>query len=325
MSFFVRLNERTPLVGRLAMGVEYDGSGYCGWQRLKHAPSVQAALETALSRVAGDTVKVHCSGRTDSGVHATRQIVHLDPPVKRSEKAWVFGANTNLPRDIAVRWIREVPDDFHARFKALARRYRYVILNQPGRPVLERANATWCREPLDDKAMHAAAQALIGEQDFSSFRAAGCQSKTPWRHLHFIEVHRHGPLVVVDVQANAFLHHMIRNIVGALVAVGRGEQGVGYLAELLALKDRKLASATAPGCGLHFVDCVYDSRFDLPREPLGPNLLAFLGEWTGERELPDNPRFAYRRGQSGCDLPRCDQSQGEALTGELALSREPSA
>lgn len=297
MTLFRSLDEHHPLSGRLAMGVEYDGSAYCGFQFLKQAPSVQAALEKALGRVASQPVRVHPSGRTDSGVHATRQIIHVDPPVRRSEKAWVFGANANLPRDVAVRWVKAVPETFHARLKALARRYRYILLNQPSRPVLERANVTWCRDPLDAEAMHRAAQALVGEHDFSSFRAAGCQSKTPWRHLHFIEVHRHGPLVVIDVQGNAFLHHMIRNIVGALVTVGRGARGDDYLAELMALKNRRLADVTAPACGLHFVDSLYDESWGLPREPLGPNLLAFLGEWTGERPLPDCPMVEFRRGR----------------------------
>ncbi|GHE19825.1 tRNA pseudouridine synthase A [Halomonas urumqiensis] len=285
------------MTGRLAMAVEYDGTAYCGWQRLKHAASVQDEVEKALARVASHPVNVKASGRTDSGVHATRQIIHFDAPVPRSEKAWVFGVNANLPRDIAMRWVKAVPDEFHARFKALARRYRYVILNQPSRPVLERANATWCRDPLDADAMHRAAQVLIGEHDFSSFRAAGCQSKTPWRRLHFIEVHRHGPLVMIDVQGNAFLHHMIRNIVGALVTVGRGSRGEDYLAELMVLKDRKRADVTAPACGLHFVDSLYDPCWGLPSEPLGPNLLAFLGEWTGERPLPDCPMVDIRRGR----------------------------
>ncbi|GAB2784362.1 tRNA pseudouridine(38-40) synthase TruA [Halomonas shantousis] len=297
MPFFTFLDDTQRHVGRLALGVEYDGSAYCGWQRLKHAPSVQAALEAALSRVAGAPIRALCSGRTDTGVHATRQVVHIDTEVPRSQKAWVFGANANLPRDIAVRWAVPVERDFHARFSALGRRYQYLILNQPNRPVLERANATWCREPLDAERMHAAAQALVGEHDFSSFRAAGCQSKTPWRHLHFIEVQRHGPLVVIDVQANAFVHHMIRNIVGALVVVGKGEQDEGHMRRLLALQDRSLANATAPGCGLHFVDSLYDERFNLPREPLGPNLLAFRGEWTGERLLPESRFVRPRRAQ----------------------------
>lgn len=295
MTLFQPLDDKTPMAGRLAMGVEYDGSAYCGWQRLKHAPSVQEELERSLSRVAGQQVKVQASGRTDSGVHATRQVVHFDAPVPRSEKAWVFGVNANLARDVAVHWVREVSDDFHARFKALARRYRYIILNQPSRPVLERVNVTWCRDSLDADAMHRAAQALVGEHDFSGFRAAGCQSKTPWRHLHYIDVRRHGPLVVIDVQGNAFLHHMIRNIVGALMTVGRGQRGDDYLAELLQLKNRTLSDATAPACGLHFVDSIYDQAWDLPQEPLGPNLLAFLGEWTGTRELPASSRDELRR------------------------------
>nr|WP_298374422.1 tRNA pseudouridine(38-40) synthase TruA [uncultured Halomonas sp.] len=303
MALFEYLDDTRPLTGRLALGVEYDGSHYCGWQRLKQAPSVQAALEDALSKVAAAPVKVLCSGRTDSGVHATRQIVHFDAPVPRSQKAWVYGANVNLPRDVAVRWAVPVASDFHARFLALARRYRYVILNQPSRPVLERANATWCREPLDAALMHQAAQALVGEHDFSSFRAAGCQSKSSWRHLHFIEVNRYGPLVVIDVQANAFLHHMIRNIAGALVAVGKGEQDVDYLAYLLTLRDRAKANVTAPGCGLHFVDSVYAERFALPQEPLGPNLLAFLGEWTGERAIPDSPRVRHRSRLPEAEIP----------------------
>lgn len=303
MPLFEFLDDHQRLAGRLAMAVEYDGTHYCGWQRLKQAPSVQEALETALGRVAAAPVQVHCSGRTDSGVHATRQIVHFDAPAPRSTKAWVYGANANLPRDIAVRWVAPVAADFHARFLALARRYRYVILNQPSRPVLERANATWCREPLNAERMHEAAQALVGEHDFSSFRAAGCQSKSATRHVHFIEVKRYGTLVVIDVQANAFLHHMIRNIAGALVAVGRGEEEAGYLAHLLTLRDRARGNVTAPGCGLHFVDSIYDERFKLPREPLGPSMLGFLGEWSGERGLPDSPMVRYRRGLPGARHP----------------------
>ncbi|HSH48131.1 MAG TPA: tRNA pseudouridine(38-40) synthase TruA [Halomonas sp.] len=296
MTLFRRLDEKIPLAGRLALGVEYDGTRYCGWQRLRDIPSVQAALEGALSRIAGTTVRVHCSGRTDSGVHASRQVIHFDPPVPRSEKAWVFGTNANLPDDIAVRWVKPVDDEFHARFKALARRYRYLILNQPSRPVMERHQVTWCRDPLDAEAMHRAAQALVGENDFSSFRAAGCQSKSPWRHLHFIDVRRHGPLVAVDVQANAFLHHMIRNIAGALIRVGRGEQKDDYLSRLLALRNRAQGDVTAPPEGLHFVDCIYDPAWGLPREPLGPTLLAFLGEWSGDRALPSCRMSSLRLG-----------------------------
>ncbi|MDR5874517.1 tRNA pseudouridine(38-40) synthase TruA [Halomonas sp. CUBES01] len=295
MTLFYHFDETQPLSGRLAMSIEYDGTRFCGFQRLKHAASVQASVEDALSKVAGAPVQIHASGRTDSGVHATRQIVHLDPPAQRSEKAWVFGANTNLPRDVSIRWVKPVSDDFHSRLGALGRRYRYLLLNQLSRPVLERHNVTWCRDPLDADAMHRAAQALVGEHDFSSFRAAGCQSKTPWRQMHFVDVKRFGPLVMIDIQGNAFLHHMIRNIAGALVSVGRGAQDEGYIERLLALRNRKLGDVTAPACGLHFVDSIYDERFDLPKEPLGPNLLAFSGEWTGERELPETERVAARR------------------------------
>ncbi|RUR30532.1 tRNA pseudouridine(38-40) synthase TruA [Vreelandella nanhaiensis] len=295
MTLFYHFDETQPLKGRLAMGIEYDGSRFCGFQRLKHAASVQGALEDALTKVANAPVQIHASGRTDSGVHATRQIIHFDAPAERSEKAWIFGANTNLPRDVAVRWIKPVSDDFHSRLGALGRRYRYLVLNQISRPVLERNNVTWCRDPLDADAMHRAAQALVGEHDFTSFRAAGCQSKTPWRQMHFVDVKRYGPLVMIDIQGNAFLHHMIRNIAGALISVGRGAQDEGYIERLLALRNRKLGDVTASASGLHFVDSLYDERFDLPKEPLGPNLLAFTGEWTGERALPDSPRVAARR------------------------------
>lgn len=295
MTLFYHFDETQPLKGRLAMGIEYDGSRFCGFQRLKDVASVQAAVEDALTKVASAPVQIHASGRTDSGVHATRQVVHFDPPAERTEKAWIFGVNTNLPRDVAVRWVKPVSDDFHSRLGALGRRYRYLVLNQISRPVLERTNVTWCRDPLDADAMHRAAQALVGEHDFSSFRAAGCQSKTPWRQMHFVDVKRYGPLVMIDIQGNAFLHHMIRNIAGALISVGRGAQDDKYIERLLALKDRKKGDVTAPACGLHFVDSIYDERFDLPMEPVGPNLLAFTGEWTGDRELPDNPRIAARR------------------------------
>lgn len=295
MSVFDHFDEHTPLSGRLAMGVEYDGSHYSGFQRLSHAPSIQQRLEKALSDVAAAPIRLHASGRTDSGVHATRQVIHFDPPAKRTEKAWIFGTNTRLPRDMAVRWVRPVPDAFHSRLSALARRYRYVILNQMSRPVLERHNVTWCRDPLDVAAMHRSAQGLLGEHDFSSFRAASCRSRTPWRFLHAIAVKRYGPLVVVDIQGNAFLHHMIRNIVGALISVGRRNSPETYLADLLALKDRSQGDVTAPACGLHFVDSCYDERFNLPREPLGPSLLAFTGEWTGDQPVPDTPMVVARR------------------------------
>ncbi|OHV13127.1 tRNA pseudouridine(38-40) synthase TruA [Kushneria phosphatilytica] len=271
------------------MGVEYHGGDYFGWQRLSHGPSVQGRLEQALSRVAAQPVRVLCSGRTDSGVHATRQIVHFEAPVARSEKAWVMGTNANLPGDISVHWARRMPDDFHARFSARARRYRYLIANQAIPPALESAQVYWHRWPLDVAAMHQAAQVLVGEHDFSGYRAAGCQSSTPWRYVHFVEVKRWGPMVVVDIQANAFLLHMVRNIVGVLLNIGDGRQPVTWSQQVLEQGDRTRSSPTAPPHGLHFVDVRYPD-YVLPEEPLGPMLLYHTGEWTGDRPLPADAR-----------------------------------
>ncbi|MCM2971436.1 tRNA pseudouridine(38-40) synthase TruA [Larsenimonas suaedae] len=288
MSLFEFLDETTSMAGRLALGIEYAGHRYMGWQRLNHGPSVQEAVETALSKIAAAPVTVMCSGRTDSGVHATRQIAHFDAPSPRSEKAWMMGANALLPRDITIHWIRPMPEDFHARFCALGRRYRYVIYNRASPPALEHERVTWHRTPLDHQRMHEAAQALIGEHDFSAFRASSCQSITPWRFLHHVNVERHGPLVVIDIQGNAFLHHMVRNIAGVLIAIGEGSQPVGWAKRLLDGRDRTLGGVTAPADGLYFVDSCYDPRFDLPSEPLGPSFLWHTGEWSGERAVPVN-------------------------------------
>ncbi|BBG29898.1 tRNA pseudouridine(38-40) synthase TruA [Zymobacter palmae] len=286
MSLFTLLDEHHPRAGRFAMGIEYDGSRYYGWQRLKEGPSVQQALEEALARVARQPIEVFASGRTDTGVHATRQIIHFDTPVARTQKAWVMGGNANLPADVRIQWAVPVSDDFHARATATARRYRYLIFNSSMPPALGHATMTWHRTPLDEQRMHAAAQALVGEHDFSAFRAARCQSSTPWRHVHFVDVTRHGPLIVVDVQANAFLHHMIRNIVGVLLAIGDGRRTVEWCAQVLASRDRTQAGITAPPQGLHFVDARFAGKDVLPETPLGPTPLLFLGEWTGEREVP---------------------------------------
>ncbi|WP_025732858.1 tRNA pseudouridine(38-40) synthase TruA [Carnimonas nigrificans] len=295
MSLFAKLDERTPLTGRIALGIEYEGTAYCGWQRLKHAPSIQQSLEEALAKVARAPVELSASGRTDSGVHACRQIAHFDAPSARSQKAWVMGVNANLPRDIRVHWAVSVSDDFHSRASAIARRYRYVIYNSARAPALDRQLLTWHRTLLDAERMHQAAQVLVGEHDFSAFRAARCQSSTPWRHLHFIEVNRYGPLVVIDVQANAFLHHMIRNIAGTLLAIGDQRYPVEWCGELLKAGVRAEAGATAPASGLHFVDARYAASEELPATPLGPVALAFLGEWSGEREVPIGHYLEQRR------------------------------
>ncbi len=251
---------------RLALGIEYDGNGFLGWQRLAHGPSLQGELEAALSFVADEAIHVTCAGRTDAGVHARCQVVHLDTDVVRSMRSWALGANSRLPPETAVLWARPVAADFSARFSARQRRYRYTILNRPIRPALDARFAAWERVPLDVAAMHAAAQALLGENDFSAFRSAQCQASTPMRNLHEIRVTRDGERVTIEVAANAFLHHMVRNIVGSLLPIGRGERPIGWLAELLAGRERALAGPTAVAHGLCFLGPRYPAAWGLPDE-----------------------------------------------------------
>lgn len=251
---------------RIALGVEYDGTDYLGWQRLSHGASVQATLEAALSRVADAPVEVICAGRTDAGVHARCQVVHFDTAAVRSERGWVLGANSNLPRDIGVCWALPVGDDFHARFSARARRYCYHILNRPVRPALDARYVAWERLPLDLEAMRAAAQALLGEHDFSAFRTVACQARNPVRTVQEIALWREDDIVNFEIQANAFLHHMVRNIVGSLLPIGRSEQPPGWLADLLAGRDRAVAGPTAPPQGLVFLRPLYPSETGLPAE-----------------------------------------------------------
>jgi len=251
---------------RIALGIEYDGTDFLGWQRLSHGATVQGAVEGALSTVADHGVEVTCAGRTDAGVHARCQVVHFDSAAARPLRGWMLGANANLPSSVAVRWAVQVADDFHARFGARARRYRYAILNRVARPALEARHVAWERQPLDADAMHAAAQALVGEHDFSAFRTAACQARTPFRNVHAIEVVRAGDRIDIDIQANAFLHHMVRNIVGSLLPVGRGERPPGWLAELLAGRDRSVAGPTAPAAGLCFIGPRYPREAGLPDE-----------------------------------------------------------
>ncbi|MFN3311654.1 MAG: tRNA pseudouridine(38-40) synthase TruA [Thermomonas sp.] len=260
---------------RLALGVEYDGSGFSGWQRLSQAGalepdgSLQTALEIALSKVAAAPIDTVCSGRTDAGVHARCQVVHFDTEATRDARGWVLGATANLPPTMAVRWCVPVADDFNARFSARARRYRYRILNRSARPGLERQYLGWERMPLDAAAMHQAAQALRGERDFSAFRSVQCQATHARRNLQDIAVTRAGDEVVVEVQANAFLHHMVRNIVGSLLVVGRGERPPEWIAELLDGRDRTVAGPTAPAAGLLFLGPKYPRQWGLPEEACG--------------------------------------------------------
>lgn len=262
----------TPRI-KIALGIEYDGSRYYGWQRQQEVRSVQEKLEKALSQVANEPVTVFCAGRTDAGVHATGQVVHFETSARRKDAAWTLGVNANLPGDIAVRWVKTVSEDFHARFSATARRYRYIIYNRRLRPAILQQGVTHWHLPLDAEKMQRAAQCLLGENDFTSFRAVQCQSRTPWRNVSHIYVTRYGDYVVVDIKANAFVHHMVRNIVGSLLEVGSGNQPEDWIAWLLAAKDRTLAAATAKAEGLYLVAVDYPSEFALPAPSLGPLFL----------------------------------------------------
>lgn len=275
---FMPFTEQFAAGERIALALEYEGSGFYGWQsqRKLGIPTVQETLEAALSKIANAPIITACAGRTDAGVHASHQVVHFDTPVARGEKAWVVGGNTLLPPGIAIQWARRVAPDFHARFSATARRYRYVILNRPARSAHFSRLATSWWQPLDADLMHAEAQCLLGERDFSSFRGSGCQSNTPMRNVHFVRVTRHVDWVVIDVQANAFLLHMVRNIVGTLLAVGGGIRSAGWTAEVLAACDRTRAAPTAPPEGLYLVDVSYPTEADLPAGGRGPAFLAPL-------------------------------------------------
>lgn len=258
---------------KVALGIEYNGSRYYGWQRQAEVESVQGHLEQALSKVADEPITVFCAGRTDAGVHATGQVVHFITQAQRKDAAWTMGVNAHLPLDIAVRWVKTVDDDFHARFSATARRYRYIIFNYRLPPAVLARGVTQFHFPLDAARMEHAGQSLLGENDFTSFRAVQCQSRMPWRNVNHLKVTRHGAYIVVDIKANAFVHHMVRNIVGSLMEVGCGNQPKSWIADLLAAKDRSLAAATAPADGLYLVAVDYPARFKLPMAPMGPLFL----------------------------------------------------
>ena len=248
------------------MGIEYDGSRYHGWQAQKKPklPTLQETLEKALSFVANHTITIVCAGRTDAGVHAKEQVIHFDTESSRTDYSWQYGANSCLPKDISILWIKQVPKDFHARFSAQARAYRYIIHNHPIRPAILRAGLTWHYPKLDEDKMQQAAQCLLGEHDFSSFRAAQCQSKTPYRHVHSIHVYRQEKLVILDIEANAFLYHMVRNIAGVLMRVGEGVQPVEWVQEVLEKKDRRQAAVNAEPNGLYLTKVKYPDVYNLP-------------------------------------------------------------
>ena len=249
---------------RVALGLEYDGSRFHGFERQRDRRTVQSDVEEALARIAGSPVRVVCAGRTDARVHATGQVLHFDVPASRPVRAWVRGTNTYLSSDAAVTWARLVDDQFHARHSALQRRYRYVIVNRSTRPALLAGRATWDYRSLDADRMHAGAQCLAGEHDFSSFRASGCRARHPVRYVHRIGVARVGEKVVIDVHANGFLQHMVRNIAGTLIAVGAGLRDPGWVASVLASRDRRAAGVTASPDGLYFVGVDYPEHFGIP-------------------------------------------------------------
>lgn len=249
---------------KTALGVEYDGAPYCGWQSQPSGCSVQDILQAALSAIAAGPIQVHAAGRTDSGVHAVSQVIHFETSADRPKTAWVRGVNAMLPRSVRVQWAAEVAADFHARFSARRRRYRYLIYNAPVASALLHAKAGWFHAPLEVSSMQRAAGILIGRHDFSSFRAAECQARSPVKELERLTVERRGKIVLLDFEADAFLHHMVRNIVGALVYVGAGRQPAEWVGKLLRARDRSLGAPTFDAAGLYLTGVDYPPRFALP-------------------------------------------------------------
>jgi tRNA pseudouridine38-40 synthase len=252
---------------RYALGLEYDGGAYSGWQRQSHSPSVQQEVERSLAEVANHEVTVFCAGRTDTGVHARGQVVHFDSPSTRTDRQWMLGINSHLPDDIRAVWIKAVDDDFHARFGAYSRSYQYRIINRWVRPAIEGRYYGWCREPLNENLMHEAAQCLIGRHDFSAFQSAGCSAQHAIRDISNITVRRNEDIILLDISANAFLYHMVRNISGSLIAVGLGEKSPEWFKQIFLGGDRKLAGVMAESNGLCFMSVRYDPKYNLPEEP----------------------------------------------------------
>lgn len=258
-------------MARIALGIEYDGTDFRGWQTQQPGVrTVQECLEAALSKVANHPVAVVCAGRTDAGVHGTGQVVHFDSDAPREMKSWIMGANTNLPRDVTVRWAVPVDDGFHARFSAVSRRYRYVIYNHARPPALYRNQVTWNYRPLDVAAMREAAGYLVGEHDFTAYRSVHCQAKSPLKTMHSLTLYEHGKVLVLEAHANAFLMHMVRNIAGVLMSVGAGKKPPHWAREVLEGRDRRKGAATAPPFGLYLVEIEYPDSFALPKDSLGP-------------------------------------------------------
>lgn len=253
---------------KIAAAVEYCGTHFHGWQRLKSDRSVQQCVEEALSFVADKPTKVYCAGRTDAGVHARYQVIHFETDASREMHSWVFGTNANLPNDVNLIWAKLIDDEFHARFSAISRTYSYIILNRPVRSGLFQPFLTWERHPLDVSLMSKAASHLLGKHDFTSYRAQACQSHSPMREIQELKVERRGDYVIVNVRANAFLYHMVRNITGVLIAIGSGKEKVDWAGQVLEMKNRAAAGVTARPAGLYLVNVEYPERFQIPAADL---------------------------------------------------------
>lgn len=250
---------------KIALGIEYNGHGFYGWQSQQNLPTIQGHLQEALSKIADEPIHVFCAGRTDAGVHATEQVVHFVTNANRIQRAWILGTNSFLPANIAVAWAETVADEFHARFSALSRCYQYIICNRLTRPAILTNRITWYYEELNLATMQQAANYLIGELDFSSFRSAECESKTPMRNVKRILINRYDDYIVIEIEANAFLHHMVRNIVGMLLRIGAGYKEPEWMHEVLMAKDRRLAAETASPAGLYLAKVTYPTQFALPQ------------------------------------------------------------
>jgi tRNA pseudouridine38-40 synthase len=281
-------------VARFAVGLEYDGTAYAGWQsQQRGVPSIQEHAETAFSRVADSLVSLVCAGRTDSGVHARLQVAHFESDAVRPLRGWVLGANSHLPRDISLAWVLPVPAHFHARYSAESRTYRYFIFNRGVRSALAGKRAAHIHRPLDHERMNAATVALVGTHDFSAFRSSECQAKSPTRRLTHLSVEREGDFVLIEVTANAFLHHMVRNIAGLLIAIGQGERQPSWAGEVLESRDRTRGHVTAPAEGLYFWSVEYPEVFGLPAG--APAVNARGGSGAGLAQSAIMPPFPGRR------------------------------
>ncbi|MBK4765053.1 MAG: tRNA pseudouridine(38-40) synthase TruA [Pantoea sp. Brub] len=255
------------------MGIEYDGTNYFGWQRQKEVVSIQEKLEDALSKIANHSINIFCAGRTDVGVHSTGQVIHFETNVYRNNHAWTRGVNSNLPNDIAVLWVKEVPYEFHARYSAIARRYRYIIYNHTLRPAILYKGLTYCYNLLDIQKMQRSSKCLLGENNFSSFCSSLCQLKKPYRNIKYIDIIRHGRYIIFDIIANSFLYHMVRNIVGNLIEIGCDKKPESWIEYLLLSENKQLVTKTAKAKGLYLVKVYYPLRFGLPKIPIGPLFL----------------------------------------------------